>query len=95
MLLGWGKQEEHATFWSGKLSENGKSQNREGDKTVILSWVLGKWVIRDEGGRNWLRIVSEKWLRYHRSRSKYVCKVFLWRVVLCGYRWPEEPYRYL
>jgi hypothetical protein len=42
--------------------KNGHSEDKEGDWRIILRCILGKEVIKMEGGWNWLRIMSNGWL---------------------------------
>jgi hypothetical protein len=46
MKLGWGRQERHPEFWWRNLLKSVHLENQEGDRRIILKWVLRKWVVR-------------------------------------------------
>jgi hypothetical protein len=48
----------------GRLLENVHFEDRGGDGTVISRWISEKYVLRMEGGLNWLRIMSIRGLWY-------------------------------
>jgi hypothetical protein len=41
-----------------KMMESYQFERREGDLRIILTWILVKQVVRMDGLRNWLRIMS-------------------------------------